>query len=233
MNITPTTGVGELAAAAPAAIRVFQRHGIDFCCGGKLPLQEACDRHQVPFSALKGELEAALAPSPEGTDWNHEPLGTLIEHIVSRYHDDLRHELPRLEAMAAKVNERHGPRHPELFPDLLLTVQGMRTELEQHIAEEERSIFPRLARLGTELAEEPAALQTIQGELAHLREDHQEAGDALAHLRELTGGFNLPPDACMTFRGLYVGLADLERDLQMHVHLENNILFPRAAALLG
>ena len=232
MNITPATGVGQLAAAAPAAIRVFQRHGIDFCCGGKLPLQEACNRHQVSFTSLKAELDSAIAPPADALDWNAQPLRTLIEHIVSRYHDDLREELPRLEAMATKVNERHGARHPELFPDLLIAVRALRAELESHITEEEQSLFPRLASLDAELAKEPAAASAIAGQLSHLRQENQEAGDALVHLREITGGFEPPAEACNTFRGLYAGLAGHERDLQMHVHLENNILFPRAAAAM-
>lgn len=230
MNITPATGVGELAAAAPAAIRVFQRHGIDFCCGGKLPLAEACARHDLSFDDLKSELDSALAPAAADLDWGSRSLAALVEHIVTRYHDALRDDLPRLEAMAARVDERHGARHPELFPDLLLTVRRLRFELEAHIAEEERSIFPRLVRLGTDAAAATDAAG-LRDELARLRAEHQGAGDTLGHLRRLTGDFTPPANACNTFRGLYAGLADLERELQLHVHLENNVLFPRAAVL--
>src|SRR5262245_59108476 len=113
MNITENTTVADIAAALPASVRVFQRHGIDFCCGGKTPLAVACEERGVPFAAIVNAIEASsTTQSQDDRDWNHEPLHTLIDHIVVTYHNALREELPRLETMASKVARVHGARAP-------------------------------------------------------------------------------------------------------------------------
>jgi regulator of cell morphogenesis and NO signaling len=114
MTITENTTVAEIAAALPSSVRVFQRHEIDFCCGGKAPLAAVCRQRGVPFEALVGEIEASVASPVEDRDWNREPLHVLIDHIVTTYHDVLREELPRLEAMAAKVARVHGAKAAHL-----------------------------------------------------------------------------------------------------------------------
>jgi regulator of cell morphogenesis and NO signaling len=234
MNITPETRIADIAAQNPATIKVFQRLGIDFCCGGKRPLAEACREKQITF----GELTAALAyteagkPGIPGADAKP---GELIRFIVDRYHADLRAELPRLAQMAAKVLDAHGARHPEVFPELVRVFAGLRAELESHMMKEERILFPYIERLEALAADDEtlaaSPFGTIQAPIGMMEHEHDDAAKALARLRQLTNGYTPPADACNTFRGLYFGLAELEKALHEHIHLENNVLFPQGVRL--
>jgi len=238
MNITPDTRVAEVAAQNPATIRIFQRFAIDFCCGGKRPLSEACAEKKMPFEELRALLEAA--GDPDGSAMPEMPaadagLAEMIRFIVDTYHADLRSELPRLDQMAAKVLDAHGAKYPDVLPALQETLRGLREELESHMMKEERVLFPYVERLealaadGRRLAASPFG--SIQAPIGMMEHEHEIAGQALARLRELTAGYVPPADACNTFRGLYHGLAELEKALHEHIHLENNVLFPRAARL--
>lgn len=246
MDITPDTHVAKIATRHPGTIRVFQRHGIDFCCGGKRPLADATAEHGLDFETLHQELASAAA-GPEADerdlrDWDEAPLAELVDHIVTRYHDRLREELPRLAAMADRVLTVHGERHPELLPALARTFHGLRAELGSHTMKEEQILFPwvcemeRATTSGASLgcgvsagAGVPGA--SVEGPIAVMEAEHDDAARALAELRRLTGGFQPPTGACTTFRGLYHGLAELEADTHRHIHLENNVLFPRAKQL--
>lgn len=234
-TFTAETLVGELAAAHPASIRVFQRFGIDFCCGGKKPLGEVCREHDVPYEQVAEALRNAELPRDE-TNWADAPVGELVDHIVSRYHDTLRQELPRLQAMAAKVNDVHGAKVPETFPRLNTVLGELADDLDSHMAKEEMILFPAVKELGE--AKQEGRMPRTRFPLGALRmpmsvmeQEHERAGELLDALRQLTGGYAPPEWACNTFRGLYSGLADLERDMHVHVHLENNVLFPRTAQL--
>lgn len=237
MNITPDTSVSEIAAGNPATIRIFQRFGIDFCCRGKRPLREVCAEKQMTFGELRTALEGADAPAAgsSGMPAADAPLAELVRFIVDEYHADLRGELPRLGEMAAKVLDAHGEKHPELLPALVSTLRGLRQEVEEHMMKEERVLFPYVERLEALAATSqglPASpFGSIQAPIGMMEHEHETVGRALARLRELTGGYLPPAGACNTFRGLYHGLAGLEKDLQEHIHLENNVLFPRAARL--
>jgi regulator of cell morphogenesis and NO signaling len=235
MNITPDTRIAEIAAGNPATIRIFQRFGIDFCCGGKRPLREACAEKHMTFGELRAELEAAGAPGSTAIPAADAALSELVRFIVDKYHADLRGELPRLDQMAAKVIDAHGEKHPELLPALVSTFRGLRQEVEEHMMKEERVLFPYIERLEA-LAESGEGLPaspfgSIQAPIGMMEHEHETVGHALARLRELTGGYVAPADACNTFRGLYHGLAELENALHEHIHLENNVLFPRAAQM--
>ncbi|MFP3940626.1 MAG: iron-sulfur cluster repair di-iron protein [Thermoanaerobaculia bacterium] len=236
MDITPELHVAKIATRHPGTIRVFQRHGIDFCCGGKRPLAEACTEHGLDFESLREELAAEMAgPVPDEKDWNEASLTELIDHIVGRYHDSLRQELPRLAAMADRVLTVHGEKYPDMLPALARTFHGLRSELESHTMKEEQILFPwvremeGLARTGAGAAAAPGP--SVDGPIAVMEAEHDDAAHALAELRRLTEGFQPPTGACTTFRGLYHGLAELEADTHRHIHLENNVLFPRAQAL--
>ncbi len=235
MNITPDTRVAEIASGNPATIRIFQRFGIDFCCGGKRPLREVCAEKQMTFGELRAELESADADGSTEIPAADSTLAELVRFIVDQYHADLRGELPRLGQMAAKVLDAHGEKHPELLPALVSTFRGLRQELEEHMVKEERVLFPYVERLeslaasGQGLPSSPFG--SIQAPIGMMEHEHDIAAHALARLRELTGGYVAPADACNTFRGLYHGLAELEKALHEHIHLENNVLFPRAARL--
>jgi regulator of cell morphogenesis and NO signaling len=232
MTITPRTRVADIATASPGTIRVFQRHRIDFCCGGKIPLSEVCDRQRLDVQVLIRELDTALLSGESAIDWTHEPLAELVAHIQRRFHRPLMVELPRLRGMLDKVVSRHGDRLPQTLPPLHATFEELQAELIAHMTKEDVVLFPALVALEAgEADERRTGWQWIEQPIDVMEAEHASAGAALARMAELTKGYTPPDDACPTFRGLYHGLADLERDMHLHVHLENHILFPRAAAL--
>jgi regulator of cell morphogenesis and NO signaling len=233
MNITPDTRISDIATGDPSTIKVFQHHQIDFCCGGKIPLAEACARHGIDPATLLAELHNAQ-PAPDDTrNWETRSLADLIAHIRARYHEPLRAELPRLAAMMAKVVQRHGDHRPEMLR-LHATFEHLRVELLDHMAKEDAVLFPTIVSAERALANggvPKRPWQWIEQPIAVMEAEHESAGAALAKMRELTDGYQPPEGACPTFRGLYHGLADFEREMHVHVHLENNVLFPRAAEL--
>jgi regulator of cell morphogenesis and NO signaling len=232
MTITPETTVAEIATATPATIRVFQQHHIDFCCGGKIPLDAACKARGLDLGLVLTDLQSALAPAAAQPNWANASLKSLVEHIQRQYHAPLRAELPRLSAMLDKVVSRHGEQMPETLLTLQRTFARLQRELLEHMAKEDRVLFPFVIAL--EAGGQPFvadAEDRVKGPIAMMEADHEEAGAALEFIRETTGGYAPPEWACPTFRGLYYGLAQLETDMHVHVHLENNILFPRALQL--
>src|SRR5262245_44150744 len=233
MNVTPQTTVAEIASSMPRAIPVFQKHGIDFCCGGRRVLAEVCSEKGVGFETLVGEIEAAMRPSadPDG-DWAAKPLSALIDHILARYHTELKEELPRLLGLAEKVAAVHGAHDPERLPPLRDVFRSLSDELDAHMEKEERVLFPYVRELeAVARGSRPAftlPLGLAAGAIGVMDREHASAGLALKTLHRLTDGYRPPEDACGSFRALYAGLELLEADLQCHIHLENNILFPRA-----
>jgi len=219
-DFTPETPVGELAAAAPLATRVFARHGIDFCCGGGLPLTEACAAAGKDIDDVMAELRAELAEPEDDTEsWAGAPLPHLIDHILQTYHRPLDEEMPRIEGMARKVQQVHGDKDPERLGGIVTTFCALKSELEQHMMKEEGILFPMIRGGNGFMAEGPVGV---------MRYEHEEAGAMLRKLRELTNDYTVPEGACNTWRALWHALADFERSLHEHIHLENNILFPRA-----
>ena len=235
MNLTSRTTVGEIAAAYPRAIPVLQRHGIDFCCGGGRALSEACVEKGVSYDALADELAAANDAAAELADAPVETLAALVRHIVERYHADLRAELPRLEALSDKVVAAHGARFPDTLPALRDALRSLTSELIAHMGKEEQVLFPYVLEL--ERADQggrpspPRHLGLAAGAIGVMEREHEVAGLTLKTMRALTGGFRPPDGACGSFRALYAGLELLETDLHHHIHLENNVLFPRAVGL--
>jgi regulator of cell morphogenesis and NO signaling len=220
MAITEDTRVGQLATEHPLATRVFARHGIDYCCGGGRPLGKVCRAKGLEVEAVLDEIRRELDTSePSGERWDQAPVGDLIDHILTAYHQPLCEELPRLESMAKKVYEVHREKAPEQLAEILSVFQGMKAELDQHLAKEEQILFPMI-RSGQ------GAMAT--GPISVMQHEHESAGAALARLRELTNDYQVPAEACNTWRALWHGLAALEDALHRHIHLENNILFPRA-----
>ena len=234
MNFTPDTRISDIAVTEPATIKVFQQHQIDFCCGGKIPLSEACARHGIDPDMLLTELRAAQRGQCEFLNWEQSTLSAIIGHIQRRYHQPLRSELPRLGEMLAKVIVRHGDHMAETLLPLQATFLQLRGELIEHMAREDAVLFPAIraceqASSGSSAPAQP--WRWIEPPVNVLEAEHASAGAALGTMRMLTGGYEPPENACPTFRGLYHGLAELERDMHVHVHLENAILFPRAVAL--
>lgn len=222
MSISTETRVGQLAAEHPLATRVFARHDIDYCCGGGRPIGEVCKAKGLDVEAVLDEIRKELeTPGASEERWDQAPLGGLIEHILAAYHRPLREELPRLESMAGKVLQVHRDKDPERLPELFAVFRGLKAELEDHMMKEERILFPMIQQGQGMMAEGPISV---------MEHEHDSAASALRRLRELTDGYEVPAEACNTWRALWHGLAALEKSLHQHIHLENNILFPRALA---
>lgn len=232
---TAETTVREIALENPAAIRVFEKFGIDYCCGGRKPLAQACEERALEMSAVLSALDAAYAPAESaGTDWATAPLGTLCEHIVAKHHEYVRGEIPRLQFFAQKVAARHGATHPELLRIKDLT-EAICEEMTQHMGKEEAVLFPYITKLerNIEVCGPPSlgCFGTVKNPIRMMMAEHDAAGAITSEIRELSGNYTAPDGACPTYRGFYQALQEFERDLHQHVHLENNILFPRAIEL--
>lgn len=236
ITVNSTRSVGELAAEVPGAAQIFQRANIDFCCGGKQSLEQACTAQGLDAQQLLSELEAAaakVAGTPEaGGTWVNQPVDALIQHIVTTHHAFVRRETPTLQAWLDKVVRVHGERHPELTR-VRHSFASMAADMAQHMAKEELLLFPAIARLAGPNPPAPEAAQAIAAPVKQMIREHDNTGHDLAEIREATGDYTPPPDGCATYRALYEGLAAFELDMRQHVHLENNILFPRAMALGG
>jgi regulator of cell morphogenesis and NO signaling len=221
--------VRDIAAQSPAALSVFEKYKIDYCCGGHRPLAEACGERGVsPETVLAEVEEGSYRPAPE-RNWGAASLRELIGHIVRRHHGYLNTELPVLAARLAKVVEAHGPRHSQTLGPLESTFSALKGELEMHLRKEETVLFPAIEEMETAGAEPLCG--TLRNPIRMMEYEHESAGQALRTMRQLTADYAAPADACITFRALYAGLEELEKDLHTHIHLENNILFPRAAEM--
>jgi regulator of cell morphogenesis and NO signaling len=234
MTTTAQT-VREIALEQPSSIRVFEKYGIDYCCGGRKPLIEACAAGNLEVDAVIAALElAAQSPVPVATDWAQEPLESLSGHIVATHHAYVKRELPRLAILAQKVVNRHGATTAEL-PVIQATLAKLDEELTQHLAKEEAILFPYVVLLEHASANGSAkphgCFGTVANPIAMMTQEHDAAGALLAEIRRLSHSFTTPAGACPTYHAFYDGLKDFEQDLHQHIHLENNILFPRAIEL--
>jgi regulator of cell morphogenesis and NO signaling len=236
MTLTSTKTVGEIAAAVPNATREFEKLGIDYCCGGTRTLGEACAEANISIDETLARLEKSLASAPpsERQDWQNQLLDDLIAHITTTHHVFVREESPRIEALSAKVVGVHGKNHPELL-QVQQVFSALAEELRVHLMKEEQVLFPYVVRLEeSTLAGEPAPpamFGTVVNPIRMMMQEHDGAGDALRSLRSITVDYKIPEDACISYRTLYQALQGFESDLHQHIHLENNILFPRAVAM--
>ncbi len=230
LNLNST--VGQWVAQYPATSRVFQQFKMDFCCGGGISLDEACRKRGIdPQEVLQKLKEAQDRRQDSGErNWTTAPLTDLCDHIVHTHHEFLRSELPRLEKMAHRVVQVHGEAHPELVQirDVFLE---LRAELEPHMMKEEGVLFPAIRQLETASTQLHFPFGTVVNPIRMMEHEHDTAGNAIGRLRELTNQFEPPSEACNTYRAFFDGLHELETDLHVHIHKENNILFPRAAQL--
>jgi regulator of cell morphogenesis and NO signaling len=219
--------VGEIVAERPAQSKVFQSFGIDFCCQGGRTLRAACEKKGVAVEAVVEQLEAELRGKP-APEWNPAdlPPAELVAYIVNTHHRYQKDEMPRLMAMAARVAQVHGGHTPSLV-EVFEIYKHMAEDMDSHMMKEEQVLFPAITRL----AAGEAAAMPLDGPIAMMLHEHEDAGAELEKLRELTDGFVPPPTACNTYRALFAGLAEMETDLHRHIHLENAVLFPSALAL--
>lgn len=225
--------VREIAVEMPQATRVFEKLGIDYCCGGNKSLEAACAAANLRIDDVLKSLETTSSATFD-QDWKTGALGELIQHIISTHHMYVKSETPRLEALIAKVSGVHGKNHPELL-EVQEVFQDLGSELSSHMMKEENILFPYIARMeATVSAGRPAPrppFGTVGNPIHMMMMEHDSAGEALRDLRRLTSDYAPPSDACISYQTLYKALADFETDLHQHIHLENNILFPRAIAM--
>ena len=230
-----TQTVRDIALGNPATIRVFEKFGIDYCCGGRKPLTEACEANSIAVDEVIAALERAAAePVPQAESWAGKPLADLISHIVNTHHAYVNQEIPRLTQLAARVVARHGDTKPEL-PIIQAKVAELVEELSSHLGKEEMILFPHIVRLERAMAEgQPAprgCFGTVSNPISMMTSEHDSAGTLMAEIRKLSGDYTPPIGACPTFLNFYNSLREFEQDLHQHIHLENNILFPKAIAL--
>lgn len=234
MNSEHANTIAELAVAMPQAIPVLEKLGIDYCCQGHRSVQHACANAGITSDELLQLIGNAPQPSDGTKSWDGETLHALIAFIVDTHHAYTREALQRLQALAAKVRGVHGANHPELLVVERLVVE-LASDLIPHMLKEEQVLFPFVEALEAAAldGEEPPVpfFGTVKNPIRMMMSEHETAGEKLAEMRGLTMDYELPDDACASFRALYATLIEIETDLHRHIHLENNILFPRAAEM--
>ncbi len=221
--------VSDLVVERPGRSRVFEELGIDYCCGGGVPLTEACGTAGVELETVLAELARREAEPEAKPEFSGMGLGELVDHVVRTHHDYLRVELPRLSFLVDKVADAHGGEHPELY-ELRSVFERLRAELEEHTSKEERMLFPACRKLEETAAMPDFPFGSVENPIAAMMAEHVDSGDGLRKIRELTWDYDLPNDACNSYRAMLDGLAELERDTHYHVFKENSILFPKASA---
>ena len=239
MTVAADKTIRDLAQEFAGAARVFEKFGIDYCCGGKRGLEEACHEANVSVEQVMDALEAAeyvACLSAAVRDWEKEPLAELIVHIRDTHHKYTRNEIVRLNALLEKVVSVHGKNHPELN-NLRAVFHGLAQELSLHMMKEEKILFPYIVRLEEAVIQKepilPSPFGSVQNPVAMMEHEHEDALEELRGLRELSANFTAPADACVSHRALYQALSELAADLCQHIHLENDFLFPRAVAMEG
>ena len=223
--------IGTLVAERMSRSRVFERYGLDYCCGGKVALSEACKKKGLDPQEVLTALIASDSDEKavDNTDWRAASLTELADHIEATHHSYLNGELPRLSQLMKKVATVHSKRHPELL-QVAETLEALRAELTQHMAKEEQILFPLIRQMESD---GPTNFHcgSVVNPIGVMEQEHDNAGQALAQLRSLTQDYKVPENACHSYQALLSGLAELESDIHQHIHKENNILFPRAVVV--
>lgn len=225
---TESSKLGDIVTKFPKAGDFFKEHKIDFCCGGNRPLSEAAAERNLQVEELVQTLNKLYSERPADDpdrNWSEASLAELIDHIVHTHHSYLMEELPDLSQYVTKILRVHGPSHPEIA-EVHKLFHAFKADMEQHTIKEEADAFPIILKFEKDPSDENFAM--VERIIHKLEEEHDEAGDILKKLRQVTNDYALPADACATYRMVYQRLQDLESDTFQHVHLENNILFPRA-----
>jgi regulator of cell morphogenesis and NO signaling len=227
------TTIGEMVAADFRAAAIFERFGIDFCCGGRREFNDACRTAAVDPREVIGAIEALPAVANEDADVTRWPLDRLVDHIVSTHHEYVRSSMPVIRQHLTKLGQVHGARHPELLR-VTAHFDTIARDLGQHMVKEEQVLFPyvrELAAIAATGRHVASPFGTVENPIRMMEREHREAADELRVIRELTHGYRTPEDGCTTYAVCMAALQQFERDLHRHVHLENNVLFPKAVAL--
>jgi regulator of cell morphogenesis and NO signaling len=237
MTVITEKSVRELALEHPACTRVFEKLGIDYCCGGKKSLEEACRTAKLNIDEVVASLEQATQPAvatEEEQNCHAESLAALIAHIQQTHHKYTREEIARLGPLFEKVCSVHGGKHPELL-QVYEAFKGLAQELTTHLMKEEMILFPYIVRMERAVAAKEsmaaAPFGSVQHPVSMVEHEHDSAGNALRAMSQASNGYSAPADSCISYQTLYKALAAFEGDLHQHIHLENNVLFPRAVAM--
>lgn len=233
IQVNLNSSVGNWVAAHPQTSRVFEALQIEYCCCGGKSLEQACwDRGLDPKQVMQ-QLEQAVTEDEGSTEnWLDVSLTELCDHIEQTHHAYLKEELPRLTELLVKVVDAHGESHPELAT-VKEVFASLKAELEPHMFKEEQVLFPAIRQLEQSADDPSFPFGTVANPIRMMEQEHDDAGYALSRLHTLTRDYQVPEDACNTYRAMLAGLRQLERDMHRHVHKENSVLFPRAIELEG
>jgi regulator of cell morphogenesis and NO signaling len=237
-NVTGSAAVKDIVIQHPDTRLVLEKLGIDYCCGGKMPLAQAAQQAGLPTDRVLADLNEALHAQEGGVavkDWAAASATELAEHIEQTHHVFMKQQLPRLAGLLDKTLQAHGQRQGEMLKQLKHTFVSLKTDIEMHLAKEEQILFPLIRQMETYQRGQGPVTEPRSGTVANpvgqMEFEHDQAGQFLAQIRTITSDFQPPEDTCETFRALCDGLRDLEADMHQHIHLENNILFPKAVEL--
>ncbi len=242
IQLSDKTTVRELVGRHPATRQVFEEHGIDYCCGGGKCLADAARESGIDLAGLTADLQKVLRAEPTKKDqgerdWFAAPLGELAQHILDKHHVYMHSAMPRIRELLKKVLRAHGANHGAMLQEVQRLFAGLDEEIAAHLMKEEQVLFPYIqalddsAREGT--SRPKACFDSVRAPIQQMEREHENAGQALEQIGAVTEGYTLPEDACPTFSALYEELQRMGTDLHEHIHLENNILFPRAIEMEG
>ena len=232
MNVLEQLTIGDLVAKDFRTAAVFSKYGIDFCCKGNRTIEEACEKKGMNFSQIEKEVNSVLATKSEGAiDFKSWPTDLLIDYIEKTHHRYVEEKSTVLVAFLDKLSKVHGHNHPELF-EIKELFDGCAGELAQHMKKEELILFPFIKKMETairtnQLIEQPH-FGTVENPITIMKHEHENEGDRFVKIAELTNNYTPPADACNTYKVTFAMLQEFEQDLHKHIHLENNILFPKA-----
>ena len=234
MLIQKETKVGEVVAENFHAAKVFESHGLDFCCGGKRTIEDACKTKGVDTDSLLAELEKLNANNPSSTHFDKWEADFLTDYIINNHHAYVNNAVSTIEHHLQKVVSAHGAKHPEVCGIESIFTE-LKNELLEHMAKEERMLFPYIKKLSFAIKnsiEMPAApFGSVDNPIKVMESEHDNAGLLLKKINALSDSYTPPQDACATFRVLYGEFREFEEDLHVHIHLENNVLFPKAKTM--
>jgi regulator of cell morphogenesis and NO signaling len=224
--------LAQIVSENHEAATVFEKYDLDFCCKGKRPLQVACTEKNLPAEAIAEELEHVFKKELHVVDFSKLSLSALADYIVSVHHDYTKSALPQIFHYLQKVSSKHGDRHNELYK-IFEKFSELRDEMEMHMNKEESILFPRIKELEEAAENNQTTTASIQIPITIMEDEHEHAGNLLKEIRSLSNNYTPPADACTTYRLSFTALQAFETDLHQHIHLENNILFPRTIELLN
>ncbi len=224
-TINSAITLASLVNEYPDLAGELERRGLDYCCGGQRTLLEACAAKGLDPASTTVELSQAASRTATAAEWASMEAAALVEHLVATHHAYLWAELPRLSALLAKIVSVHGERHPELV-GVATCFESVRADLEPHLLKEERVLFPMIVELGGASIVPAFHCGTLRNPISMMLLEHDVVGDLLAELNRLTNGYHVPNDGCASYAACFDGLARLESDTHMHIHKENNLLFP-------